>query len=165
MNKEDEWTKTGWIKCLRCGIYFHPFHSYHTDSKHCVNCTFFIENMEKKKMNKIEAAKNVTEKGEIAAVEIAENTLNDINKLHNEIEQATNILIPLLREYLNSIRSIRMSLDSEVQNILRTSQSLGEITKNNKEIKEFCINIGLVAHVVTDHKDIIMKLASILVKE
>ena len=58
-----------------------------------------------------------------------------------------------------------MSLDSEVQNILRTSQSLGEITKNNKEIKEFCINIGLVAHVVTDHKDIIMKLASILVKE
>ena len=116
-------------------------------------------------MNKIEAAKNVAEKGEIAAVEISENTLNDINRLHNEIEQATSILIPLLREYLNSIRSIRMSLDSEVQNILRASSSLGEITKNNQSIKEFCVNIGLVAHVVTDHKDIIMKLASLLVKE
>ena len=100
-----------------------------------------------------------------ATMQIAKDTLNDINKLHNEIEQATNILIPILREYLNSIRSIRMSLDSEVQNILQTSRSLGEITKNNKEIKEFCVNIGLVAHVVTDHKDIIMKLASILVKE
>src|SRR6266516_922095 len=95
-----------------------------------------------------------------AVKQIAKETLDEISKLHNEIEQAINILIPTLQEYLNSIRSIRMALDSEVQKILRTSQSLGEITKNNKEIKEFCINIGLVAHVVTDHKDIIMKLAS-----
>ena|SRR5436309_15822883 len=99
-----------------------------------------------------------------AVKQTAKETLDEISRLHNEIEQATNILIPILREYLNSIRSIRMSLDSEVQNILRTSWSLGEITKNNKGIKEFCVNIGLVAHVVTDHKDIIMKLASILVK-
>ncbi|SRR6266516_3331627 len=114
---------------------------------------------------KFEQAIKVESTGIKAAEATANELLANINVLHNEIENATSTLIPILREYLNSIRSVRMALDTEVRNILQTSQSLSEITKNNKEIKEFCVNIGLVAHVVTDHKDIIVKLAKLLVKE
>jgi len=44
MNKViDEYKRALWIKCPKCGVYFHPLHTYHTDGIHCTYCSRIIE--------------------------------------------------------------------------------------------------------------------------
>ena len=39
----DEWKRAGWEKCPRCGVFFHPLHTYNTDETHCGSCSDFLK--------------------------------------------------------------------------------------------------------------------------
>lgn len=49
-NLIDEWERAGWEKCLRCGVFFHPLHTYNTDGKHCGECSDFLKIYPEKKI-------------------------------------------------------------------------------------------------------------------
>ena len=61
-----------------------------------------------------------------------------ITSLQNELEVGASTLVPLLQQYLEQIRSVRMGMSSEVREILRSSRELGDLTKSGEAINQFC---------------------------
>lgn len=76
--------------------------------------------------------------------------LEMIKQLHNEIENATNNLVPVLRIYVDNIRGIRMSIVSEVREILRSSRELGELTKSTPALGELATTIERLKKALDD---------------
>lgn len=69
--------------------------------------------------------------------------------LLEEIKNTDELLLPLLREYLNSIRDIRMAMGSEVKTIIQSVRQLSEITKYGPELLELTKTILALEKVLT----------------
>lgn len=69
--------------------------------------------------------------------------------LANEIKSVDETLIPLLREYLNNIRDIRMAMGSEVRHIIQSTHELSVAAAQLKDLRELAITIGMIERVLT----------------
>lgn len=74
-----------------------------------------------------------------------EGALKDLNTLRESVNTGAEVLVPLLRDYLESVRSIRMAFDREVQHILQTSQQITEVTKNLEQYREYAVAIEMIS--------------------
>jgi hypothetical protein len=82
--------------------------------------------------------------------EVDGKTLETFSKaLENEIKNVDEVLIPLLREYLNNIRDIRMAMGREVKHILESTAEIHGVTKYLSDIRETAIAIGMLERVLT----------------
>ena len=86
--------------------------------------------------------------------------IKEIGLLQQELETGANILIPVVRDYLTNLRSLRMSFATEVRDILRDLRQLNEISKTTPQIKELVINIEALKKVL--NSDTIDKLKKII---
>ena len=74
-------------------------------------------------------------------------TFNDT--LVHSIKETDELLLPLLREYLNNVSDIRMAMSSEVKNIIQSARQLSEITKHNEDLLEFAKTIMILRDMLT----------------
>jgi hypothetical protein len=72
-----------------------------------------------------------------------------VKVLESEITMVDETLVPLLREYLNNIRDIRMAMAREVREITQSSMELTKLSKHTQELREFAISIGMIERVLT----------------
>lgn len=82
------------------------------------------------------------------AIVHTEKTVEILNALHNQMELSASTLIPLIRKYLEEVRSIRMAYSHEVVHIIEAARQLNEIAKNTDKIKELGLNIALLNRVL-----------------
>ena len=76
--------------------------------------------------------------------------VKDIEFLQQQLETGTNILLPIVGEYLEQIRGFRMALGREVQDMLRTMRELGAIYKGKEEITAFADAIKTLREVLDE---------------
>jgi DNA-directed RNA polymerase subunit L len=69
--------------------------------------------------------------------------------LANEIKSVDETLIPLLREYLNNIRDIRMAMAREVRHIIESTREISTAATKHQEIRELAISIGMLDKILT----------------
>lgn len=103
----------------------------------------------------------IDEKKQQELVELDKGNLELLQMLHNQIELASNTMVPLVRNYVNEVRSIRMAMANEVKDIIRSSQELQSITKHTPEIKELAITIEILKKQLTPEMvDLLKKIVS-----
>lgn len=83
-----------------------------------------------------------------------------IKIVENAIMKGHETIIPTLRDYLNQIREIRMSMVRECKEIIQSSRDLSEITKQTKTIIEFAKAIDTLDRTLTP--DLVIKLNKIV---
>ena len=71
-----------------------------------------------------------------------------INHLNSVLLASCDTMIPLLRKYLEEVRSIRMAFAREVQDILRSTRELNELAETGPRLKELAINIEILTVVL-----------------
>jgi hypothetical protein len=59
------------------------------------------------------------------------------------------VIVPLLKVYLNDVRGIRMALTSEIRDIMRSTQEMTQLTKITDNLKEFAATIELIKKIMT----------------
>jgi len=74
---------------------------------------------------------------------------NFSDALNAEIKNVDETMIPLLKVYLDNVRSIRMAFGAEVKLILESSRNLGEITKATPQLLELGLAIEKLNKVLT----------------
>jgi hypothetical protein len=79
-------------------------------------------------------------------IETLKGALNDLNVLRESVNTGAEVLVPLLRGYLEAVRSIRMAFDTEVKHILLTSQQISDVSKNVKQFHEYAVAIEMISH-------------------
>ena len=80
----------------------------------------------------------------------SEDLMRNFNEaLAAEIENVDKTLLPVLRVYVDSVRDIRMVIGREVQDILRTSRTLNEITKITPELMDLASALERLQKVMT----------------
>lgn len=73
---------------------------------------------------------------------MAEDLMKTFNEaLVQNIKEADELLLPLLKQYLNEVRGIRMSMAEEVRTIIQSARQLNEITRGNAALLELCETI------------------------
>ncbi len=83
-------------------------------------------------------------------VETSAKTFEDFGKLiESQVEALDKTLVPLLRVYLDDVRSVRMALAREVKDISLSSQELCNVSKLTKDIMEFCGAVEVLKKVLT----------------
>lgn len=91
--------------------------------------------------------------------ETVEAAKDSIEVLERELERASNLLLPLLREYLKDVRSIRMGFAEEVIHIINSSRNLNEIVKQTPNLIEYVAVIKQLQETLTpEFIDMISKL-------
>ena len=90
----------------------------------------------------------VIDAGEKAAEAEVQLAISQIRLLQNELEVATSTLIPIVREYLKELTSIRMAFAREVQDILRSAREISGLTKTTEELRAFAINLAMLKEVM-----------------
>jgi hypothetical protein len=65
------------------------------------------------------------------------------------IKETDELLLPLLRTYLNDVRDIRMAMGREVQSIIQSSRQLNELTKGTAALMELTKTIMILKDLLT----------------
>ena len=74
---------------------------------------------------------------------------NFSDALNAEIKNVDETMIPLLKVYLDNVRSFRMAFGAEVKLVLEISRNLGEITKATPQLLELGLAIEKLNKVLT----------------
>jgi hypothetical protein len=77
--------------------------------------------------------------------------------LETEIKNVDEIMIPLLREYLNNVRDIRMALGREVKDIVLSSQEMTKACAKTEDIIRLVSAIELLKKALTPETLALMK--------
>lgn len=70
-------------------------------------------------------------------------------ELTEELKTSSEVLLPLLREYLRDVRSVRMAFASEVKEILLSSRELTNVAKTAEELRDFGKACLLIKEILT----------------
>ncbi len=86
------------------------------------------------------------------AREQLEGSIKIFNRLSNEIESTSKVLVPILKEYLEAIQQVRVAYGMEVQHMLRSSKELSGIYKQKEEMDSFLKSFIALTEAIRDEK-------------
>lgn len=82
-------------------------------------------------------------------VETINEARNSVEMLEEELKRASDLLIPLLREYLRDVRTIRMGFAEEVVHIINSSRNLNELVKSTPQLLAYGEAVKKLQEVLT----------------
>lgn len=83
-----------------------------------------------------------------------------MRSLSAQVDTMVDTFIPVMRIYVDNIQTIRITMMTEVKEILQSSRELRDLTKQTQEIINFCKAVELVKTVLTP--DVVAKLRTVL---
>lgn len=84
-----------------------------------------------------------------ATNKILQDSKDFFDLLNNDLEKSAGVMVPILREYIENIRSIRMAFANEVKDVIRSAAELNGIAKGTGELIKFCETVQILQRVLT----------------
>ena len=76
----------------------------------------------------------------------------EIKLTQKALEDATVNILPIIKQYVNDLRILRMSLDSEVQHVLQTARQFKDMSRLATEIHELSKEILVFDSLLTPER-------------
>lgn len=82
---------------------------------------------------------------------ITKESVELFNELQNALDTSVSTLIPVLRAYLEDVRSIRMAFAAEVKHIIQSTSELNMITKSAPDLIKLGEAIKLIDSILSSN--------------